>query len=147
MVKKGGGLPNATVIWPSNPWTGRIMGPGTSRGTYTYTLGADGLSYSLTVHLSSGNYVLKSAMPSWLKSERNTAAKQNLLLLQRYVEAYAAAHGGSYPAADLVTSGGFGAELRLAEEPVDRRAMAAERRPRRLRYTGGGRRLSRSRSC
>ena len=42
MVKKGGGLPNSTVIWPSNPWTGKIMAPGTSRGTYTYTLGASG---------------------------------------------------------------------------------------------------------
>ena len=93
MVKKGGGLPNATLIWPSNPWTGRIMAPGTSRGTYTYTLGAGNLSYRLTVHLSSGNYVLKSAMPSWFKTERNTAARQNLLLLQRYVDAYAAAHG------------------------------------------------------
>ena len=28
MVKKGGGLPNATLIWPSNPWTGKIMGSG-----------------------------------------------------------------------------------------------------------------------
>ena len=74
------------------------MGPGTSRGTYTYMLGTGDLSYRLTVHLSRGSYVLKSAMPSWLKSERNTAAKQNLLLLQRYVEAYAAAHGGTYPA-------------------------------------------------
>ena len=60
MVKKGGGLPDATLIWPSNPWTGKIMGPGTSRGTYTYTLGAGGRSYKLTVHLSSGNYVLTS---------------------------------------------------------------------------------------
>ena len=102
MVKKGGGLPNATVIWPSNPWTGRIMAPGTARGTYTYTLGAGNLSYRLTVHLSSGNYVLKSGMPSWLKAERNTAATQNLLLLQRYVEAYAAAHGG-YPATGSLT--------------------------------------------
>ena len=56
MVKKGGGLPGATLIWPSNPWTGKVMGPGTSRGTYTYTLGASGPRYRLTVHLSSGNY-------------------------------------------------------------------------------------------
>ncbi len=28
MVKKGGGLPGSTSIWPSNPWTGRIMAPG-----------------------------------------------------------------------------------------------------------------------
>jgi type II secretory pathway pseudopilin PulG len=103
MVKKGGGLPNATVIWPSNPWTGRIMAPGTSRGTYTYALGTGGNSYRLTVHLSSGNYVLRGAMPSWFKSERNTAAKQNLLLLQRYLDAYKTAHG-DYPATGSLTA-------------------------------------------
>jgi type II secretory pathway pseudopilin PulG len=97
MVKKGGGLPNSTVIWPSNPWTGKVMGPGTSRGTYTYAPGADGRSYKLTVHLSSGNYLLRSAMPSWFKTERNTAAKQDLLLLQRYLSAYRTANG-DYPA-------------------------------------------------
>ena len=31
------------------------MAPGTSRGTYTYTLERQRLSYRLTVHLSSGN--------------------------------------------------------------------------------------------
>ncbi|MGE5230053.1 MAG: hypothetical protein ACM3MJ_10075 [Deltaproteobacteria bacterium] len=138
MVKKGGGLPNATVIWPSNPWTGRIMAPGTSRGTYTYTLGAGNLSYRLTVHLSSGNYVLKSAMPSWFKAERNTAARQNLLLLQRYVEAYAAAHGGSYPAADLVTSTGLGASYVWPVDPWTGAAMAAGDTPGCYSYTGGG---------
>jgi type II secretory pathway pseudopilin PulG len=102
MVKKGGGLPNSALIWPSNPWTGRIMAPGSSRGTYTYTLGAGNLSYRLTVHLSSGNYVLKSAMPSWFKAERNTAARQDLLLLQRYLDAFKTAHG-DYPATGSLT--------------------------------------------
>jgi flavin-dependent dehydrogenase len=125
MVKKGGGLPNATVIWPSNPWTGRVMAPGTSRGTYTYTLGAGNLSYRLTVHLSSGNYVLKSAMPSWFKNERNTAARQNLLLLQRYVEAYAAAHG-------------FGASYVWPVDPWTGAGMAAGDALGCYSYTGGG---------
>jgi type II secretory pathway pseudopilin PulG len=98
MVKKGGKLPNSTLIWPANPWTGKIMGPGTSRGTYTYTLGKDGRSYKLSLHLSKGNFVLKSAMPAWFKAERNTASKHNLLLLQRYLAAYHLQHG-SYPEA------------------------------------------------
>ena len=46
--------------------------------------------------------MLKAACPPWFKPERNTAARQNLLLLQRYVEAYAAAHGG-YPATGSLT--------------------------------------------
>ena len=128
MVKKGGGLPNATVIWPSNPWTGRIMAPGTSRGTYTYTLGAGNLSYRLTVHLSSGNYVLKSAMPSWFKTERNQAARQNLLLLQRYVEAYAAAARRFVPGRGPGDVRRLRRELRLARQPVDRRGDGRRRR-------------------
>ena len=107
MVKKGGGLPNATLIWPANPWTGKVMGPGTSRGTYTYTLGADNRSYKLTMHLSRGNFVFKSAMPSWFKSERNTASKHNLLLLQRYLMHYHMAHN-DYPATGSFTAGAFG---------------------------------------
>ncbi len=125
MVKKGGGLPSATVIWPSNPWTGRIMGPGSSRGTYTYKLGTGAISYRLIVHLSRGNYVLKSAMPSWLKSERNTAALQDLLLLQRYVEAHAAAHGGTYPAPAEVTAAAFGASYVWPGNPWTGADMAA----------------------
>ena len=85
MVKKGGGLPDSKLMWPANPWTGRTMASGTSRGSYTYTLGAGGTSYKLTMHFSKGSYVFRGSMPAWLKDERNTAAKQNLLLLQRYL--------------------------------------------------------------
>ena len=136
--RRAAGCPTRRCIWPSNPWTGKIMAPGTSRGTYTYTLGAGRLSYRLTVHLSSGNYVLKSAMPSWFKRERNTAARQNLLLLQRYVEAYAAAHGGSYPTADLVTSAGFGASYVWPVDPWTGAPMAAGDTPGCYSYAGGG---------
>lgn len=97
MVKKGGGLPDSTLMWPANPWTGKIMGPGSARGTYTYVLGSGGTSYSLTMHFSSGKYVFKGALPSWLKSERDTASLQNLLLLQRYLDAYKTAHS-DFPA-------------------------------------------------
>jgi type II secretory pathway pseudopilin PulG len=102
MVKKGGGLPGSTVIWPSNPWTGRAMAPGTSRGTYTYTPSASGATYKLVVHLSSGNWPLTGGVPAWFKPERNTASKQNLLLLQRYLDAYKAANG-DYPATGSLT--------------------------------------------
>jgi hypothetical protein len=109
MVKQGGKLPGSTVIWPSNPWTGKVMGPGTSRGTYTYKLTGGGSGYTLTVHLSGSNQKLTGGTPDWFKPERDTQCKQDLLLLQRYVEAYAAGHGGLYPTADLVNATTFAA--------------------------------------
>jgi type II secretory pathway pseudopilin PulG len=95
MVKKGGGL--TAPIWPANPWTGKIMGPGSSRGSYTYTPSEDGSSYKLVVRLSKGNYRLSGGLPKWLKTERNTASQQNALLLQRYLDAYRVANG-AFPA-------------------------------------------------
>ena len=76
MVKKGGGLPDSTLMWPANPWTGKTMGAGTSRGTYTYTLAANGLSYRLTMHFSSGSYTFKGGIPRWLRSERDQASNR-----------------------------------------------------------------------
>jgi len=96
MVKKGGGLPNAKLIWPANPWTGKVMGPGTTRGTYTYALGADGRTYKLTMHLSKGNHVLRGGAPQWFRAERDTASRHTALLLQRYLESYRLQRG-SYP--------------------------------------------------
>lgn len=122
MVKKGGGLPDSTLMWPANPWTGRTMAPGAGRGTYTYTLGAGGISYKLTMHFSSGGPTFRGSMPVWLKNERDTAARQNLLLLQRYVESYAAAHGG-YPAAADVTPAAFGDTYAWPENPWSGAAM------------------------
>jgi type II secretory pathway pseudopilin PulG len=90
MVKKGGGLPDSTLMWPANPWTGKTMGPGTARGTYTYVLAAGGTSYRLTMHFSKGSYVFRGSLPSWLKGQRDTASLQNALLLQRYLDAYKA---------------------------------------------------------
>jgi hypothetical protein len=117
MVKKGGGLPGSTVIWPSNPWTGKVMSPGTTRGTYTYAPSAGGAGYRLVIHLSSGNWTLKGGVPSWFKPERNTASLQNLLLLQRYVEAHAASHGGAYPAAADVSAVAFGTSYVWPKNP------------------------------
>ena len=101
MVKKGGGLEDQTRIWPSNPWSGKLMGPGTARGAYTYTLRNSGTAYTLTMHLSSGKYAFRGTMPPWLKTERNTASQQNLLLLQRYLDAYKTAHGDYPPTGSL----------------------------------------------
>ena len=122
MVKKGGGLPDSKLMWPANPWTGRTMASGTARGSYTYTLGAGGTSYKLTMHFSKGSYVFRGSMPTWLKNERDTGAKQNLLLLQRYIESYAASHGG-YPVAADVTPTAFGASYAWPKNPWTGAAM------------------------
>lgn len=115
-VRKGG-LQDAPV-WPGNPWTGKTMAPGTTRGTYTYKLKADGTGYTLTGHLSNGQYKLSGGVPPWLKTERDEAGKAGLALLQSYVEAWRAGHGGTPPAeADLAASGAVGLQPGLAIWP------------------------------
>ena len=137
MVKKGGGLEDATRIWPSNPWTGKLMGPGTARGTYTYALRNEGTAYSLTMHLSRGKYVFTGTMPAWMKKERDTAATQNGWLLRRYLDAYAAAHGGAYPAPDDVTPAIFSG-YSWPTNPWTGAAMAQSATLGDFAYTGGG---------
>jgi hypothetical protein len=121
MVKKGGGL--TAPVWPANPWSGKVMGPGTSRGTYTYVPRADGTGYRLTAHLSKGTYKLSGGAPPWLKTERDTAARQSALLLQRYIEEYASAHGNVFPAAADVTPAVVGAGYVWPRNPWTAAAM------------------------
>jgi hypothetical protein len=123
MVKKGGGL--TAPIWPANPWSGKVMGPGTSRGTFTYTPSTDRTHYTLTAHLSKGRYKLSGGMPTWFKSERDVAARQALLLLQRYIEEYASLHGNVFPAAADVTPAAVGAGFTWPQNPWTGAAMVA----------------------
>jgi len=103
-VKKGGAL--VAPVWPGNPWTGGTMAPGTSKGTYTYAVKADLSGYTLVGHLSKGSYRVTGGVPRWLKDERDESTKAGLALLQQYVEMWARAHAGAYPAAADVASGG-----------------------------------------
>jgi hypothetical protein len=123
MVRKGGGL--TAPVWPANPWSGKVMAPGTSRGTYTYTPNADRSHYTLTAHLSSGPYKLSGGMPVWFKAERDTAAKQGALLLQRYIEEYASLNGNVFPAATDVTPAVVGAGYVWPTSPWTGAAMSA----------------------
>ncbi len=75
-----------------------------TRHLHLYALSADGKSYTLTMHLSSGAWKFTNSMKAWVKTERNTESRQNLLLLQRYVEVYAAINAGQYPTADVMTT-------------------------------------------
>jgi hypothetical protein len=103
-VRKGGGL--EAPVWPGNPWTGGTMTPGSTKGTYTYKVNAGRTAYTLVGHLSKGSYKLTGGVPAWFKAERDEASKAGLALLKSYVDAWAAAHGGTPPAeADVNTSG------------------------------------------
>jgi len=102
-VKKGGAL--VAPVWPGNPWTGGTMAPGTSKGTYTYTVKADLTGYTLVGHLSKGSYKVVGGVPRWLKDERDASSKAGLALLQQYVEMWARERAGAYPAPADVAGG------------------------------------------
>ena len=107
MVKQGGKLPGSTFIWPANPWTGKVMGPGTSRGTYTYTLKGGSLLRPQRPPLQRQPEAHRRHARLVQVGAQYTQCKQNAYLLQRYIEAYATGNGGTYPAADLVNATTF----------------------------------------
>jgi hypothetical protein len=56
-VSKTGALGQANSYWPNNPYSDLPMADGTAAGSFTYVLHDDG-TYSLTGHLSKGDYTL-----------------------------------------------------------------------------------------
>ncbi len=53
-VVDGGGLSQYVNPWPTNPFTGQPMAPGTSPGSYVYEQLSGGQGYRLTGYLSNG---------------------------------------------------------------------------------------------
>jgi hypothetical protein len=53
-VVEGGGLSQYVDPWPTNPFTGQPMTPGTSPGSYVYEQLSGGQAYKLTGYLSNG---------------------------------------------------------------------------------------------
>ena len=53
-VVDGGGLSQYVSPWPTNPFTGQPMAPGTSPGSYVYEQLSGGQAYRLTGYLSNG---------------------------------------------------------------------------------------------
>ena len=53
-VVDGGGLSQYVSPWPTNPFTGQPMAPGTSPGSYVYEQLSGGQGYKLTGYLSNG---------------------------------------------------------------------------------------------
>lgn len=94
-IRKGGAL--VAPVWPGNPWTGKTMAPGTSRGTYTYSRTATG--YKLVGHLSKGSYVVSGGLPGWLKSERDQATRTGVHLVGEAIMRSVRLNAGALPAA------------------------------------------------
>jgi hypothetical protein len=53
-VVEGGGISQYVDPWPTNPFTGQPMTPGTSPGSYVYEQLSGGQAYKLTGYLSNG---------------------------------------------------------------------------------------------
>lgn len=53
-VVEGGGISQYVVPWPTNPFTGQPMTPGTAPGSYVYEQLSGGQGYRLTGYLSNG---------------------------------------------------------------------------------------------
>jgi hypothetical protein len=139
-VKKGGGLP--APVWPASPWTGRAMAPGSGKGSYAYSLAADGHGYALVGHLSSGSYTVKGALPAWLTGERaatTTAQDRGIAsgtaLLWRYVGDWARAQGRLPSAVEFTPPAGDDPYCYWPRDPVRGNKMQPGTGPGEYTYT------------
>jgi hypothetical protein len=107
-VRESGALP--APQWPADPWTGEDMHPGTSPGSYTYTVATDRRSYRLVGHLPAGEIEVRGSMPYTALTAYRHREQEGLSLIRQYVIEWARRHGGLYPPASAVSrEGGVGA--------------------------------------
>jgi hypothetical protein len=126
-VRPAGGL--AIAFWPRDPWTGRRLTPGTTKGHYTYRRAKDERSYVLTGYLSGGRtFVVTGGMPHTPMLAYDHRGKEGLNLLFQYVEMWSRSHAGRLPVAAQVTrDGSVGRQeggLLWPSNPWDHGAMA-----------------------
>lgn len=127
VVSPDGGLKIA--YWPREPWTGRRLAPGRTRGHYTYTRGDQRRSYELVGHLSGGRtFVLKGQMPHTPMLAYDHRGFEGLNLIYEYVREWSLAHDGRLPPPDEVTRDGAVGRVRAnriwPSNPWDHAAMA-----------------------
>jgi hypothetical protein len=108
-VRDGGGLGS---WWPSDPWTGGPLRPGTGPGHYRYTTTRDRRHYRLVGYLGSGaTVVVSGGMPREIALAYDHRSEEGINLIRQYIEDYAASHHGLYPApADVAAGGAVGTE-------------------------------------
>ena len=92
--------------WPANPWTGRAMTAGASRGHYRYEVSADRRRYRLIGYLAGGTVVLKGGMPKIIMLAYDHRSEEGINLIRQYIEDYAGAHDGVYPLPSEVSDDG-----------------------------------------
>jgi hypothetical protein len=104
-VSPAGGL--AIPFWPRDPWTGRRLTPGTTRGHYTYVRSQEGRSYVLTAYLSGGRtFVVKGRMAHTPMLAYDHRGKEGLSLIFLYVRLWSLSHDGALPTAPQVSRDG-----------------------------------------
>jgi hypothetical protein len=125
-VAPNGGL--QIDFWPCDPWTGRRLTPGTTRGQYTYARTGDRRSYVLTGYLSRGRtFVVKGKMAHTPMLAYDHRGWEGLNLIYEYVREWSLAHDGALPTSDEVMRYGAVGALRKSRvwpsNPWDHRAM------------------------
>jgi hypothetical protein len=125
-VVPGGGL--KIKFWPRDPWTGKRLTPGSTRGHYEYTRGSDRRSYVLVGYLSHGlPFVVKGKMAHTPMLAYDHRGWEGLNLIYEYVREWSWAHAGELPSADEVTRYGAVGSLRASRiwpsNPWDHAAM------------------------
>jgi hypothetical protein len=108
-VRSGGGL---SSWWPSDPWTGGPLRPGSGPGHYRYTTTRDRRHYRLVGYLGGGSTVVVSGgMPREIVLAYDHRSEEGINLIRQYIEDYAASHQGLYPApSDVTATGAVGTE-------------------------------------
>jgi hypothetical protein len=105
------GRQDGGLFWPSNPWDHGPMAQRDDRGSFAYALAEDGHSYVLRLHRAlKDDYVLRGngtdqPLAADSGDPRVRQARQNLHLLQGYIELHAALNGFVYPDASQVQRG------------------------------------------
>jgi hypothetical protein len=95
-----------TAWWPSDPWTGGALQPGTGRGHYRYTVTTDRRRYRLVGYLNGDSIVLAGGIPHQIRLAYDHRSEEGINLIRQYIEAYAAAHDGVYPQPSEVRADG-----------------------------------------
>ena len=125
-VSPSGGL--SIAFWPRDPWTGRRITPGRTRGHYVYTRATDYRSYKLTGYLSGGKtFTVSGRMAHTPMLAYDHRGREGLSLIFQYVKMWSRSHAGRLPsAAQVVRDGAVGRQNQVfvwPSNPWDHRAM------------------------